>query len=961
VLSKSLYARMGCLLTCAALAACGEEQPSQETETAASPKTQEQKLQCQVPSQSLGGIPLSQRFKSGFGAGWALHSGDTNGDGLSDVLIGAPGDMAGRGSASLVLGNANMDMSVIKHKLSGDPDARAGSSVALGNLQGPPGKLELLTGATWAHSNKGGVYTVDGDALPTAPQAIPLSSAAKYLGAAASDAAGAALAVGDLTGDGQADLIVSAPFNESLTPQANSGVIYIVKNTVSAPNGANLAVTPIRIQNTAPVIQQSELRAGTSLALADLNGDGTLDLIVGIPGYSDGAKLEAGAAFVFYGPVTGPRALSSADIKFAGATAGDRAGTAVARVGDVDQDGAEEILIGAPSSGSTPGKAYLIRGGTYSGTVSLSSIAAFTGAPGDQAGAALAVGDFNSDAALDLLIGAPGHQSDKGAVYLVYGAKPAQFSGGDLLSSTVTLFEGEQAGDRAGHAVASAGDFNGDGPEDMLIGAPGKNGGQGIAYLLSGQLPRAWYADQDGDGFGTGAPVLDCEPPAGGKWVLVSEDDALDCDDLNAQIHPDALELCSTVGVDDNCNGTSEEEGASDAILWGKDTDGDSFIDPYEPLRRSCTSPGAGWINEEGAKLECWAPGADNDPDPDTHEGAPEKCDGKDNDCNELVDDGPAVTWYVDVDGDGDGSLVFLPHQAACFAAPPPGYVDNKDDCNDRDSTLNRHTRWYVDADADGIGNPTDFVESCKPPAGQYSRRNDDCDDNDAGVSPILTESCEPEDGPQKDNNCNGTPDDSPAAVLWFADEDGDGHGGKVARGSFCGKPANSSKVPGDCDDAQPLSFPGNVEVCEINPDPNAPPYSYFPQIDNDCDGDLNDSEGAIWWYGDGDRDGYPWNVFALLRCSNPTDRPGEVRGKYIPKPHSPPGPPPNDPPELSADEIDCNDTDPNATILRMWYPDADLDGCGDSSKGKLSCPNPTNHCGPGDVPYVLNTGPGCI
>ncbi|SEU27524.1 Putative metal-binding motif-containing protein [Stigmatella erecta] len=960
MLSKSPYARMSFLLTCAAMAACGQEQPSQDVEMSAPLKTQEQRLQCQVPSQSLGEGGQSQKLNCGAQTGWSFHSGDANRDGLSDVLIGAPGDISNRGSACLVLGNTNLNFSVIKHKLSGDPSARAGVSVALGNLPGTDDSLELLTGATGANANKGGVYTVDGAVLSTAPQAIPLSNAAKYLGAVANDAAGAALAVGDVTGDGQTDLIVGAPFNESLTAQANSGVIYIVKNTVSAPHGANLSATPVRIQNTAPQLQQSELRAGTSLALADLNGDGNLDLIVGIPGYRDGAKTEAGAAFVFHGPVTGTRALSSADIKFVGASAGDLAGTAIARVGDVDGDGDEEILVGAPSTGATPGKAYLIRGGTYSGTVSLGSIAAFTGAPGDQAGASVAAGDFNADNRLDLLIGAPGHQADKGAVYLVHGKEPAQFNGGDLLGSTVTLLEGESTGDRAGHAVASAGDFNGDEAEDILIGAPGKNGGQGIAYLIRGQKPRAWLADKDGDGFGAGNPVMDCAPPAEGTWVLGGSESPLDCNDSRADVHPGAIELCSTVGVDDNCNGATDEDGASDTINWGRDADGDSYIDPNEPLRRSCASPGPEWVNNEGAAHECNTPGADNDPDPDTYAGAPEKCDGKDNDCNEAVDDGPAAVWYVDVDGDGDGSLEFLPHLAACSASALPGYVDNKDDCNDRDATLNRHTRWYVDADADGVGNATDFVESCTPPAGQYSRRNDDCDDTDSSVSPTRTETCEPEDGPQRDNNCNGTPDDSPAAAIWFSDADGDGHGGTGVLGRFCGKPANSSKVTGDCDDTQPLAFPGNTEVCEINPDPGAPPHSYFPQIDNNCDGDVNDSEGAIWWYGDGDRDGYPWNVFALLRCSNPTDRPGEVRGKYIPKPHSPPGPPPQGPPELSEDEIDCNDTDPSANVLRMWYPDTDGDLCGDPSKGRRSCHNP-GACGEGSTPYVLVSRPECI
>ncbi|WP_047858930.1 MopE-related protein [Archangium gephyra] len=905
--------------------------------------TKKQSLECNLGSMSLADVPSLQRLGSsacGTQMGSALSSGDTDGDGKSDILVGAP---AGNGAACLVRGNGLLDIRTVHSKLTGDVSARAGSSVLLGNFNSS-GKAELLAGGPGFNS-RGAVYAVDGNKLP----AFVGADVFKYVGAAAGDDTGTALATGDLTGDGASDLVVGAPLSENnggaAVAPSNSGIVYVVKNTGAAVANTNLYTTPIyRIQNLAPVISQTDLKAGTSVAVADLNGDGKGDLLVGVPGFDTASIPDAGAVFVFYGPLTGNRSLGGADARLVGTSPDSLAGSSLARVGDLDGDGKDELLVGAPGRGSQPGRVYLVSGGSLSGTVTLGSSKTFVGQPGDLAGTSVASGDFDGDGKADLLVGAPGDSGSQGAAFLIYGSQtlmPTQ----NL--SSFTTFAGELAGDQAGRAVSSAGDFDGDGVADILVGAPGYSGGQGQVYLIKGNGPRSWYPDHDEDGFGDSGAVamLDCVPPSIGHWA----DKAGDCEDSNPAINPDAAELCSTVGIDDNCDGQADDSTASDAPLWFKDADHDLHADIFTSLEQSCSAPGADWSrNEDRLGDECFEPGADEDPDSNEH--ALEACDTKDNNCNGEVDEGDGAVWYVDVDHDGFGSdTEFFPYRAGCSSVPRPGYVSNRADCNDRDASLNPNTPWYVDADGDGVGNSTDpVVRSCTRPAkgskGEYVRDGSDCNDADNTVRPGYAEVCEDENGPQKDNNCNGTPDDTLAAPTWFKDEDGDGFGSAAQLGRFCGKPSKSSKETGDCNDSQPLSYPGNTEVCEIAPGGDR--YTYVEQIDNDCDGDVNDPESnRLLWHGDGDRDNHRGSVFALWRCTNPSDRPGDVRGKYL----------------LEDKPEDCNDADAGATVVKQWYPDSDHDGCGDpGAPGISSCYNPSGVCGGGGTTYVNVTGAAC-
>ena len=350
----------------------------------------------------------------------------------------------------------------------------------------PPGDDDDTTGDDDDTTGDDDDTTGDDDDTVAGP-VEPLASAhAKLVGEAADDHAGSAIdSAGDVNGDGLDDILVGAEQESSMALYA--GAAYVIYT----PVGATFDLSAADAKLTG---EQTDDRAGASVAgVGDMDGDNLSDIAVGA--YRNSSEGEdAGAVYVMYGPVMGDASLADADAKIAGEAEGDWAGSALAGVGDVDGDGFGDLAVGAyreSSGGTWAGAVYLVYGAP-SGEVSLADAdAKFTGeADTDQAGAAVAgAGDINGDGIDDLVVGAMGADGGNayGAAYVIYGP----VFGTQSLASADAKITGEAVADYAGGAVSVVGDMNGDGRDEVLVGAKFEDsaaGNAGAAYLLHGSV-----------------------------------------------------------------------------------------------------------------------------------------------------------------------------------------------------------------------------------------------------------------------------------------------------------------------------------------------------------------------------------------------------------------------------------------------------------------------------------------
>ena len=312
--------------------------------------------------------------------------------------------------------------------------------------------------------------------------AIGLGNAnAKLVGEQTNTQTGSAVSgAGDVNGDGYDDLLVGAHDWNS-----NEGAAYLV---LSSPAG--VASGPLTNADAKFESEAADDYTGWSISGAgDVNNDGFDDILVGAF-RNDGAAVDAGAAYLMFGSaagiVGGP--LASADAKFTGEAADDMAGFSVSGAGDINDDGLDDILVGAQSEGGTAGAVYVVMGAYGLVDMSLASAdAKLTGEnPGDYAGYSVSdAGDLNGDAYDDVLVGAiygGDLYHDEGVVYVVHGA---QYGIADMsLADADTKLNGEATGDSAGAAVSSAGDVNGDGYADIMNGAFENDAGGNMAGAL---------------------------------------------------------------------------------------------------------------------------------------------------------------------------------------------------------------------------------------------------------------------------------------------------------------------------------------------------------------------------------------------------------------------------------------------------------------------------------------------
>jgi len=413
--------------------------------------------------------------------------GDVDGDGLGDLLIGAPLAEAGavhKGAAWLFLGGASgalgADAAAVT-VLGEVADDEVGAAVAGGDLD-DDGYADLVVGAP-------GWDGTDDDMGATAVAYGPLSGAVNFSAADAlltgtikSGGEGAALAVaGDVGDDAGADLLVGEP-----TYNGGIGRAYLV---MGAPSGeSEIRRSDGRLQGTASTDQLGSAVAGAG----DIDGDGKVDLVVGAPGTA-GSGTRAGAAYVQLDDLRSAITATDADLVLSGEAAGDQAGSAVAGAGDLDGDGLSEVLVGAygqDGAGTDAGAVYVVSG-TTRGVVSLADAsAALTGpSAGSYAGFSVAgPGDVNGDGQPDVLVGVPYDATGgetAGAAYLIYGP----VTGALDLTLADAVIVGEEATDQAGRAVSGGGDADGDGHVDVLVGSPNdRDGGvdAGAAWLVLG-------------------------------------------------------------------------------------------------------------------------------------------------------------------------------------------------------------------------------------------------------------------------------------------------------------------------------------------------------------------------------------------------------------------------------------------------------------------------------------------
>jgi hypothetical protein len=482
--------------------------------------------------------------------GSALTAGDMNGDGRTDLIVGANGYSTNTGKVYLYETRGNFAWQIQRQsqpgsgplrvgtnttgqelKITGEAGSGFGASMTTGDLNND-GKADLIVGATTYATNTGRVYVFysDGTLATGATNAdvvITGEGANGYFGGSIT---------GDFNADGRTDLVVSASSYGS-----GSGRLYVFYNDGAFPASAT----------SADVIIAGETNSlfGVSLVPGDFNADGTTDLAVGGDYYS---ANYTGRVYVFYNDGSFPTAAGSADVIITGESTLTQFGSGLT-TGDLNADGKTDLVVGAwylgkvyifyggsivtenasgadviivgtryfgwslvagdfnadgrtdlavsdtEAAGSAAGKVRLFyNDGSIPTTTGTADVTITEASSSQLFGSSLLAGDFNTDGRTDLVVSAYGYSSYTGRAFVFYndGSYPS-----DPSSADVILTGGEATSSYFGASFVS-GDFNADGRTDLAVGASVYSSSTGRVYVYTLGHDPVITGGATGDWFG---------------------------------------------------------------------------------------------------------------------------------------------------------------------------------------------------------------------------------------------------------------------------------------------------------------------------------------------------------------------------------------------------------------------------------------------------------------------------